>query len=57
MNIQQLIFNLNDIYYTDVEMIVTCMIKWALIKHSAEVLEVSLEQSLLIWPTDGQGQR
>lgn len=56
MNIQKLIFNLNDIYYTDVEMIGTCMIKWALIKHIAEVLEVSLEQSLLIWPTNGQGQ-
>lgn len=56
MNIQKLIFNLNDIYYTDVEMIVTCMIKCALIKHSAEVLEMSLEQSLLIWPANGQGQ-
>lgn len=56
MTVQKLIFNLNDIYYTDVEMMVTCMIKWALIKHSAEVLEMALEQSLLIWPTNGQGQ-
>lgn len=33
MNIQKLIFNLNDIYYTNVGMKVTCMITWSLIKH------------------------